>query len=253
MTIGCKLYRVQECQDSMAWTKEHIHDAPDGSVFLADKLLKAYGRQGREWEIHDGQLLVTILLKPEQLKNFSKEEISIRLNQLNMSLSLGILSALKEYSVGIKWPNDFINNKKKLAGMLIQLIWEKESPVGIIFGFAINVNNIFDKNDPLSKQAISICEIKKEPVSLRDLYKKILSGLNFYYSLWKNCEYEKIYKEWRSSQIYLGQKVSVHYKDKSLLEGVMSQVLPYGDMILQTASGTQEIIPFYLIEEIHSS
>ena len=125
MVIGSKLYRTKVCADSMLWAKEHLADAPDGAVFLADELSKARGRSGRIWVCAPGQLAVTILLKPANFKTISHDNLGVRLNQLNMALSLGILAPLKEYGLGLKWPNDFISeaNNKKVGGMLMSVIW----------------------------------------------------------------------------------------------------------------------------------
>src|SRR5580700_4599408 len=108
MTIGSALYRTKTCTNSMTWAKNNIASAPDGSVFLADQLEVAQGRQGRTWGIRPGQLLITIVLKPEILALLSPEDLPIRLNQLNMALALGILDPIKEYGTKLKWPNDFV-------------------------------------------------------------------------------------------------------------------------------------------------
>jgi len=63
MSIGNKVYRAKSIGDSMAWAKQHLQEASDGSVFLADQLTQAKGRQGRVWMVHPDQLIVTFVLK----------------------------------------------------------------------------------------------------------------------------------------------------------------------------------------------
>ena len=52
-----------------------------------------------------------------------------------------------------------LSQNKKVGGVLFHLVWEGEVPVGIICGFAINVNNIFDKSDELFDIATSLAFI----------------------------------------------------------------------------------------------
>lgn len=240
MVIGSKLYRCKLCADSLQWAREHLAEAPDGAVFLADELTEARGRQGRAWSIFHGQLTVTFILKPEHLSSIPKDELQIRLNQLNMAISLGICQPLAGYGVKLKWPNDFFLNGKKCGGMLVQGVWLEEVLHGIIVGFSLNVNNVFTSDDPLFGQATSIAQ-NHEEISIRDVYKAILASLDGYYALWRQAEWATLYQEWRKLQIFIGKKVSVHRHDGVVLEGTMQQVLPNGDMLM-LVNGKLEVI-----------
>jgi len=243
----------------MAWAKNNIASAPDGSVFLADQLEVAQGRQGRTWGIRPGQLLITIVLKPEILALLSSEDLPIRLNQLNMALALGILDPIKEYGTKLKWPNDFVIPEeqihKKVCGMLVHLVWHEEKPLGIVFGFGMNVNTIFDTQDELSPIATSLLSYKQvhdnntNSIDMRDLYKKLLASLDTYYSQWKQQNFSSIYTEWKNNQAFLGKPLTIHQKDGSVISGTMTQVMPNGDLMLKTDSKIM-IIPFYTVEEV---
>jgi biotin-(acetyl-CoA carboxylase) ligase len=283
---------MAQCADTMDWAKQNLATAPDGAVFLADKLTSAGGRFGRVWKVYEGQLNVTFILKPKVLRNFSAEDLSIRINQLNMAVSLGIYEAIKEFdielllklgaspmgdgstgsprarlldgarpepvegcefqkgSVGIKWPNDFIAQNKKVGGVLFHLVWEGQVPAGLICGFAINVNNVFDKSDELFETATSLAFITGRNIEMRPLYKNLLLSIDNYYQKWLSGNFDEIYKLWRKAQIYLGKPIKIHQKDGSITSGVMVQVLPNGDMLLLDESGKQKIISFYMIEQI---
>ena len=288
MIIGSKLYRTLQCADSMAWAKQNMATAPDGAVFLADKLTQAKGRGDRVWKIYDGQLNVTILLKPKILHGFASDDLPIRINQLNMAVSLGIYDAIKDFGVGIKWPNDFViqseakvysgepinpdalssdkRANKKVGGVLFHLVWEDGVPVGIVCGFAINVNNIFDESDELFDIATSLAFVSGSNVEMRPLYKNLLISMNNYYKKWLTGNFDEIYKLWRKAQLYLGKTIKIHQKDGVITTGTMMQVLPNGDMLLIESSGQdrsgnsgtdksgkQKIVSFYMVEQISLS
>jgi len=113
MIVGSKIYHKSRCYNSIEWAKNEIDKAPDGAIFIADEHEYTRGRQGRIWKNYPGQLFITILLKPENLKDIEQQDLSVRLNQLSMALCLGILEPLKAYGVSLKWPNDFIFKEKK--------------------------------------------------------------------------------------------------------------------------------------------
>jgi BirA family biotin operon repressor/biotin-[acetyl-CoA-carboxylase] ligase len=249
----------------MDWAKQNLETAPDGAVFLADKLTSASGRFGRIWKVYEGQLNITFILKPKNLRNFSTEDLPIRINQLNMAVSLGIYDAINyvinEFgsgifgpgvpdAVGIKWPNDFIVQNKKVGGLLFHLVWEGEIPVALICGFAINVNNIFDKSDELFDTATSLAFIVGRKVEMRPLYKNLLLLIDNYYKKWIAGNFDEIYKLWRKAQVYLGKSIKIHQKDGTIISGVMVQVLPNGDMLLLDEAGRQKIVSFYMVEQI---
>lgn len=231
-----------QCPDSFHWARQHLSQAPDGAVFLADQLTQARGRQGRVWANYPGQLSVTLILKPKDISGIPKEELQIRLSQLSMAISLGICNPLAVYGVKLKWPNDFFLNGKKLGGMLMQGVWTEGILEGIIVGFSLNINNIFSPEDDLFAIATSIAQ-EHGQISLRDLYKAILASLDEYYVLWSQGQWAALYQQWRGLQIFIGKKVVVHHHDGRVLEGTMQQVLPNGDMLM-LSGGKLEVVSF---------
>lgn len=251
MIIGSKLYRTQSTDDSMAWARSLIHEAPDGALFLADTYTHARGRQGREWQIMHGQLMVTIVLKPPLLKVMHTDDFDVRLSQLNMAIALGIVSPLKEYGASLKWPNDIVAGTQKIGGILMQAVWEHNSPAGLIVGFAINVNNVFPPEHELYTSATSICTLTGKQIEMRALFKEIIANLDAWYAAWQQLAFGSIYKAWRQEQLYLGKQITVHQKDGSVCSGVAQQVMPNGDLILALEGQKKQLtISFYQVEDI---
>ena len=276
MIVGSKIYHKRKCHNSMEWAKNEIDKAPDGAIFIADEHEYTRGRQGRTWKIYPGQLLITLLLKPENLKDIEQKDLSMRLNQLSMALCLGILEPLKAYGVTLKWPNDFIFKEKKLGGVLAELVWNGSDPQGIIVGFAINVNSVIPKNDELFKIATSLRVIFKDEIDENLLLENLIESIDLFYEKWIDGGYNYIYKLWKKNQFYMNKNVTVHHKDGSLVEGLFSDVLPNGDLVLKKAHSTscqghfasslakasahrqgdreeEEIIPFYVVENLIGS
>ena len=48
----------------------------------------------------------------------------------------------------------------------------------------------------------------------------------------------------------MGKKIKVHKKDGSIAEGEFYDVLSSGDLILKSDSGQEDLIPFYVVEQV---
>lgn len=249
MIIGSKAYKFDESKNSMELAKEYIDIAPDGSLFLVKNLQQAHGRQGRAWALYPEQLSITFLLKPENLDKISKQDLPLRLTQLNMAITLGIFDVLKKFDVKLKWPNDFILNNKKLGGMILELVWAESLLQGIVVGFSININNVFNHSDELYEIATSLKQVLNKNFDIDVLQEKILKSIDEFYQKWINQKFDEIFKKWRENQFYKNKIIQIHQKDKNLVTGLFSDVLSTGDLIL--LQGDKEIIiPFYLVDQI---
>lgn len=249
MIIGSKIFHKQVVQNSLDWAKENINNSPDGSIFMADNHKKTRGRLGRSWFFDKDQLVVTILLKPSVLNTIEKKDLGLRLNQLNMAITLGILEPLNQYGVSLKWPNDFYFNNKKLGGVLAKTIWSEDSVQAVIFAFSLNVNNQPPVLKESSYEAVSINQILGKKLNKEDLFNEILESIDNFYFDWLSCNYDIIFKKWRKAQGSLGKLVKVHKLNGELVEGKFWDITTDGNMLLKISDNCFEI-PAFIVENI---
>ena len=247
MIIGNTIYRQKSCANSMAWAREACFTAPDGAIFQPEALTHANGRQGRQWELAEGQLTKTILLKPAFFATHSVIGIAQQINLLGMALCLGILTPLLPYGVTLKWPNDFIIANKKMGGMLLELVWLADKPYALILGFSLNINNSFAETHQLKKIAISLFEVHHSTIDLTELDTAVTRSLNAYYERWRNGE--ALFSEWKSYQQCLGTSITVHQLDGQTLHGFAKDITQNGDLVLET-NGSSIIIPFFMVDSL---
>nr|WP_314800965.1 biotin--[acetyl-CoA-carboxylase] ligase [uncultured Capnocytophaga sp.] len=70
---------------------------------------------------------------------------------LNISVSLAIFNTLKKLYIpdlAVKWANDILSAKKKICGILIENILNKELITNSIIGIGLNVNQLFFEGLP---------------------------------------------------------------------------------------------------------
>jgi BirA family biotin operon repressor/biotin-[acetyl-CoA-carboxylase] ligase len=174
-------FLVDEIESTNTYFKEHAEEYPDKSVLIALRQTKGRGRYNRVWESKD-DITFSILLK----HNASYNVIA----PLALCLALYSLG----YDTGIKWPNDIYLQNKKLAGILIEDLYQITFNSAII-GIGLNMSdkeeyNAIGLNSKLSKyEIIDTILVKLDELlqmdikDLIELYRKksIVIGRMVYY------------------------------------------------------------------------
>lgn len=244
--IGQLIITEQQCDDSMAWARQMVPLASDGTVLITRELTKARGRQGRRWVLASGQITHTLILKPA-LPAPNEQALAT----LTMALTLGLWAPFQHRGVTLKWPNDLYLNNKKLGGMLLENLWQDGKLAAVIAGYSININNSCCSHDVLSSIATSLNDETGQPYDLGALQLQLFGSLSQFYRQWQQGEYQEIFQLWRRHQGYLGKPIKVHNRDGSLLEGIAQDVLPNGDLILHLPVADRTyIITFAQVEEV---
>ena len=108
--------------------------APAGTIVLADRQTAGRGRGGRAWLSEAGAgIWLTLIERPEDGRAIEV-----------LALRVGLYAAriLDHYAgspVGLKWPNDLLLGKRKLAGVLIEARWQDGALQWVAIGLGVNV------------------------------------------------------------------------------------------------------------------
>ncbi|HEU5120237.1 MAG TPA: biotin--[acetyl-CoA-carboxylase] ligase, partial [Candidatus Nitrosocosmicus sp.] len=154
------------------------------SVIICDIQSGGRGRKGSAWASPKGGIWMSIIFEP-----------NLKINQLFFNViitSLLLCSIIKSYinkSVQIKWPNDILVNKKKIAGILMDAQIQNENIKKIILGVGVNANNDIEETTYQIRLSNStnyeITTIKHERLGISinetELVAKFLYGLSDYY------------------------------------------------------------------------
>lgn len=108
----------------------------EGTAILAHTQLKGKGQGMNKWYAEPGKnLTFSLVLTPKFLR-------STEIFYLNILASIAIHRLLKEEEITaqIKWPNDVLVNKKKIAGILVETGWKNNQINHAIVGVGLNVN-----------------------------------------------------------------------------------------------------------------
>jgi len=118
--------------EALTWAED---GAPDFSLVAANQQTAGRGRLGRHWVTLPGAALAaSLIVRPreselESLANFSPWG------------GCAICQALEELGLQpqIKWPNDVLLGRKKIAGILLESVWQGGQPQAVVIGMGINI------------------------------------------------------------------------------------------------------------------
>jgi BirA family biotin operon repressor/biotin-[acetyl-CoA-carboxylase] ligase len=119
--------------DALAWAASGARDL---SLLVADAQSNGRGREGRKWFTPPGSgLAFSLVLRPNHIE---RDHIS-RFSALG---ALALLAALKKRGLvaQIKWPNDVLIQRKKIAGILVEVVWQGADVFSLVLGMGVNVS-----------------------------------------------------------------------------------------------------------------
>jgi BirA family biotin operon repressor/biotin-[acetyl-CoA-carboxylase] ligase len=110
--------------------------APHGATYVADAQTRGRGRRGHTWTSPPGEnLTFSVLLRPSVL--------AARVSMLTLVVGLAVRAAAARrvpVPVMVKWPNDVVIGRKKLAGILVESRLSGSSVEAVVVGVGLNVH-----------------------------------------------------------------------------------------------------------------
>lgn len=137
-----------------------LDGAPHGTVLIADRQTGGRGRMGRTFQSPGGMgIYMSLLLRPRVPAE--------QWMHLTCAVAVAACDALTQATglcPGIKWTNDLVVGKKKLGGILTELVTAGEE-LCVIIGLGINCSQTQEDFDPqLQDTACSLSMVLGKPV-----------------------------------------------------------------------------------------
>lgn len=203
----------------------------EGTVVIARMQQKGRGRFDRVWESPYGGLYLSIILKPD----VSPDKTTL----LPLVAALSVSTTIHNFglSATIKWPNDVRVNKKKVAGILLESDIHKNQLRYVILGVGVNLNidvNLFSGG--LKNVTTSLSQELHFVVDYHKFLENLLLTLDTYYSMFLNCEFDRIISEWKVQSDTLNKRVRIVTSSDDVI-GEAYDVDQSGFLLVITDSG----------------
>lgn len=190
---------------ALQWLRE---GAPHGAVVTADAQTAGRGRMGRTWSSPaSGDLYVSVIARPFTDGVGPPNSIGALGLAVGAGLREGLLGAVPELGVDLKWPNDLLVGGRKLAGILCETRWQGASPE-VVIGFGLNVGRR-ELDPPLADVATSLALVLDRPPDRVALLAAALRGLEEVLEPFFAEGFPAIRDRYEPHCVVLGREISV--------------------------------------------
>ena len=170
---------------------------PEGALVVADHQSAGRGRLGRSWDAPAGTaLLFSVLLRPPADR---------RSPELSLVAGIAVADALERtlgLSVQIKWPNDVMLRRQKIAGCLAET-----RDGAVVLGISVNV---CQTRAELPPNAGSIRTLTGRDWDREDLLATVLDDLGSRYSAWRAGGLDAVFDGLGPRDFLRGRQVTVN-------------------------------------------
>ena len=211
--LGKQIHYRAEIDSTNRLAKQLAIDGePEGSVILAEQQRTGRGRMGREWSSPAGGIWMSVILRPK-LAPYQVQAFTL------VAAVAAVEATIHTTGVtpGIKWPNDLLLGKKKVAGILTEVSAEMERVNYLVLGVGLNANisgTLF--HGQLLGEATSLFAETGISVERTRWVQSFLETLEHYYFLASQDGFARVFDSWRRYSVTLGQWVTVRIADRAV-------------------------------------
>jgi BirA family transcriptional regulator, biotin operon repressor / biotin---[acetyl-CoA-carboxylase] ligase len=209
----------------------------EGAVVLADTQTSGRGRRGHTWFSPPASgLYVSVVLAPSRTQGSSERAVSL----LTIAGGVAVSEAVEHatgLTPGIKWPNDLLIGRRKLAGILAEAC----SGDAVVLGFGINVGRMSYPRE-LETRATSLENELGRPIDRAELFAASLAALSRRYEDLLAGRFDAILDAWRlRAPMSVGARVEWETAG-GRSAGVTAGIDHLGALLVQTGDRIERIV-----------
>ena len=204
--------------------------APSGACLVAEIQTAGRGRRGRVWQSAFGASLTFSLL-------WRFEKGAAQLGGLSLVVGLAVVRALHELGiaatdVALKWPNDVVAGRRKLAGILIESQGEMLGPTAVVIGIGINVKLPDELKAAIDQPVTDLQGVAGKDISRNQLLAEVLRVLVGMLDQFQAEGFPAFKREWTSVHCLHKKPVRVLTDAGGVIDGVVRDVADDGSLIV---------------------
>jgi BirA family biotin operon repressor/biotin-[acetyl-CoA-carboxylase] ligase len=206
-----------------------MDNCPEGTVVCAESQSKGRGRLGRIWASPKNKgLYFSFVLRPNLPLN--------QLAQLTLMSAVALAEAIEgisELKPLIKWPNDILIGKDKLAGILTELRAESDQVKFVVVGIGININASIHQLPPGSS---SLKVAAANSFDRAKVFQVILRSLEKWYLKVLQHEFSQVMEEWKKRSATLKKRIRIT-DPHGIIEGEAIDLDEDGALLIRKDNG----------------
>lgn len=233
MAIDCAIQTFQSVSSTQDILRELAErGAAEGVCIHALEQTAGRGRHGREWVAGEGNLFLSVLLRP----GCPAREIG----RLSIVTGLALVETMAPLlhepgSLKLKWPNDVFIDGKKCAGILIESALKGGNVDYAVVGVGVNIAaGPLPETTFIEAHGVKVMGLE----AFRDLF---LQKFGHTYSEWQKGNFAEIREGWLRHAQEKGSKLLVKVGDKAE-EGLFDGIDEDGNLLLLLPDGRHKVI-----------
>ncbi len=221
--------------EALAWATS---GAKDLSLVIADAQTAGRGRLDRKWFTPNGTALAfSLILRP------TPEEKPYLTRTVGLA-ALAVADTLRTRGLEtqIKWPNDVLLDRHKVAGILIESVWSGDELDCLVIGIGVNVlRAAVPSAELLQFPATSLEDALGPEVEREKVLRDILAGI---IALRPHIGTDSFIASWEKALAFRGELVQVEEGNGSSVTGTLLGLEPDGSLRLGTEDGKSVTVHF---------
>lgn len=220
---------------ALAWAAS---GAPDLALVVADEQTSGRGRMGRTWFTPPGAALAfSLVLRPTP----AERQFAGRFSGLG-ALALAQALAGRGVDAEIKWPNDVLIGRRKVAGILVELVWMGDQIDSLVLGMGVNISpESLPPADTLNfkatcVQAEGLADVPRFEL-LRDLLRQLIE-------LRAGLGEQEFMDRWQDRLAFRGESVQLWQGTAQPFTARLVGLEPDGSLRVLTLAGEQRAVHF---------
>ncbi|HEY9899119.1 MAG TPA: biotin--[acetyl-CoA-carboxylase] ligase [Pantanalinema sp.] len=199
-----------------------------GLAVLADSQSAGYGQHGRKWSSQEQSGLYVSIWLPA---HYAQSPLTL----LAGVATVEALRALSDHEgIGLKWVNDLVAERRKLGGILAEMVGGPATP-GVRHGLILGIGLNLAAQEALP-EAIALADLAPVP-SREQLLASIANRLEHWLDRVKAEGEEVLCERWRAYSVTLGQHVRAQLHAETI-EGLAEDITRTGALRIRCADGT---------------
>jgi BirA family biotin operon repressor/biotin-[acetyl-CoA-carboxylase] ligase len=195
-------------------------------VVLAERQTAGRGRRGRKWVSPFGEnVYYSLALRIEGGMR--------QLEGLSLLVGLAVLKTLRDSGVkaaGLKWPNDVLVGRRKIAGVLLELLGDPADVCHVVIGVGINVN--MRASDEVDQEWTSVHIETGASSDRNELVARLNKNIAAYLAVHQAQGFGAYRDEWEANHLWQGRAVTL-LAGPEAIEGIVLGVDAQGALQLQ--------------------
>ena len=218
---------------------EAMSTAANGSdlyLVMTEHQSQGRGRRGRSWISPFGRNLYMSLL-------WSFQGGVSTLEGLSLVCAIAVRRALAKHlykGIELKWPNDVLFQRRKLAGILLEISGDISGPCRVVIGIGLNTEMPAQAGARIDQPYSDLRAIGARQIDRNKLAAIVVSELVAALAVFESQGFAPFRSEWMEADSYLGESVELH-NGPNAVQGRCVGVDESGRLLLETVDGVRQM------------